>query len=204
MPRLSAAARSLAAAALIVLLCFLAYGQSAAVCPDRRVVVIDAGHGGIDGGTNRGALLEKDITLKTAQKLKAVLEREGCSVIMTRNADVSLDGLNRSSSSRHKRDLNARVGISNGSGADLFISIHVNSLAGDSSEKRLHRLYGSRFPQSEILAHEIQNALNVIAADDCANSTGPCAPDFFSCVFPKSPALSLKRALYRIKKTGSC
>jgi len=199
-PRISAPARSLTAAALIVLLCFSVNGQSAAAGTDRRVVVVDAGHGGIDGGTNRGALLEKDITLKTAQKLKKLLEREGYAVIMTRNADVSLDGLNRSSRSRHKRDLNARVGIINGSGADLFISIHVNSLADDPSENGSIVFYGSRFPQSEILAQEIQNALNGIAADGCRKQHRALKAGFFLLRFSEIPGVIVETGFITNKK----
>ena len=45
--------------------------------PQNGVIMIDVGHGGIDGGTNRDGLLEKDINLLIAQKLKDILELKG-------------------------------------------------------------------------------------------------------------------------------
>lgn len=198
-PRAPAPVRSLTAVALAVLLCFSVNGRGAAR-PEHRVVVVDAGHGGIDGGTSRGTLLEKDITLKAAQKLKALLEREGCTVVMTRNADVSLDGKNRSSRSRHTRDLNARTGIINGSGADLFISIHVNSLEGDPSENGSIVFYGSKFPQSEILAQEIQKELNGIAADCGRKRQKALSAGFFLLRYTEIPGVIVETGFITNKK----
>lgn len=93
-----------------------------------RIIVIDPGHGGIDGGTyTRDGTLEKDINLQVALELKRMLEKSGVSVIMTRTRDVALDGLNDKSEYRHKRDLIARVDIINSAHPDLFLSIHVNA-----------------------------------------------------------------------------
>ena len=54
-------------------------------------IVIDPGHGGIDGGTNVGDLLEKNINLDIGLKLKKELKKEGYKVIMTREKDESLE-----------------------------------------------------------------------------------------------------------------
>jgi N-acetylmuramoyl-L-alanine amidase len=93
-----------------------------------RVVVIDPGHGGIDGGTcHKDGTLEKDINLQVSLELKRLLEKNGVNVNMTRTKDIALDGLNNESSSRHRRDLLARVSIINKTDPDVFISIHVNA-----------------------------------------------------------------------------
>jgi N-acetylmuramoyl-L-alanine amidase len=93
-----------------------------------RTIVIDAGHGGIDGGTyHRDGTLEKNINLQVALELKGLLERSGANVIMTRTKDVALDRLNNKSEYRHKRDLIARVDIINRACPELFLSIHVNA-----------------------------------------------------------------------------
>ncbi len=86
--------------------------------PPRSVlkVVIDAGHGGRDSGaTGWNGLKEKNIALDIARRLKKNLEeRQGISVILTRNKDVYIP-------------LSRRTEIANKEDADLFVSIHVNA-----------------------------------------------------------------------------
>ena len=78
------------------------YGQGPAVSAFRawiplsgKVIVIDPGHGGIDGGASFNNVLEKNMNLEVSLKLKRMLERDGANVILTRAKDVSLDHLNR-------------------------------------------------------------------------------------------------------------
>jgi N-acetylmuramoyl-L-alanine amidase len=81
----------------------------------KRVVVIDAGHGGNDPGASGGATHEKMVTLAAARALKARLERTGrYTVVLTREADVYIP-------------LEARVGVARRAGADLFISLHADA-----------------------------------------------------------------------------
>jgi N-acetylmuramoyl-L-alanine amidase len=85
----------------------------------RPLIVIDAGHGGVDPGAIAvTGLREKDLTLMMARRLATQLESSGnYRVKLTRNRDkfISLPG---------------RVKISRGSGADLFISLHADSIRG--------------------------------------------------------------------------
>jgi N-acetylmuramoyl-L-alanine amidase len=86
--------------------------------PDKgyTTIVIDPGHGGKDPGAHglRGTE-EKDITLKVGVKLRDLLSRQpGVRVLMTRDHDVFVE-------------LEDRAKFANGHGADLFVSIHVNS-----------------------------------------------------------------------------
>ncbi|NLZ52278.1 MAG: cell wall hydrolase [Thermoanaerobacteraceae bacterium] len=92
-----------------------------------KVIVIDPGHGGIDGGTSFNNILEKNINLDVSLKLKRMLEKEGANVIMTRAKDIALDHLNNKNEYRHKRDLISRVDIINNARPDIFLSIHVNA-----------------------------------------------------------------------------
>lgn len=132
---------------------------------DKRIVVIDPGHGGIDGGTNVGDLLEKDINLEIALKLKKYLEEHSpVQVIMTRKKDTALDHLNQSSYSRHLRDLKARVDIINQSQGDLFISLHVDYRSQQKQAKGPMVLYSNRHPQNKIIATTLQKHLNDLQA----------------------------------------
>ena len=80
-----------------------------------RIVVIDAGHGGIDSGTTGvDGLLEKNLVLDEALRLKKVLQRRGYTVHLTRDSDIYIP-------------LRERVNIARGYQADLFISLHADS-----------------------------------------------------------------------------
>ena len=83
-----------------------------------RTIVIDAGHGGEDIGA-RGAtgVLEKDITLALARRLKSAIEsRLGVRVLLTRDADQAVP-------------IDDRAALANNSKADLFVSLHANASA---------------------------------------------------------------------------
>lgn len=79
-------------------------------------VAIDAGHGGVDPGATSGDIKEKDITLATARTLRAALEKTGrYKVRLVRESDVYLK-------------LSQRVALARAAEADLFISIHADSI----------------------------------------------------------------------------
>ncbi|HEX2925971.1 MAG TPA: N-acetylmuramoyl-L-alanine amidase [Ruminiclostridium sp.] len=130
--------------------------------PNSEIIVIDPGHGGVDGGTNKDGVLEKVINLDISEKLKYFLELKGYSVIMTREDDISLDHLNSSSKSRHMRDLNARTNIINKSNAQLFLSIHVNCDLKKPLTDGAIVFYNDRLEQNKLLAYSIQRVLNDI------------------------------------------
>ncbi len=81
-----------------------------------KTIVLDAGHGGKDPGalSRRSRLREKDMNLTIAKKLKSILEDNGIKVVMTRSNDTFIP-------------LPKRSKIANQSGADLFVSIHINA-----------------------------------------------------------------------------
>lgn len=82
-----------------------------------RRVVIDAGHGGNDpGATSASQLAEKEITLDVATRLRGLLQQNGFEVVITRSDDRLIA-------------LRERARIANTSDGDIFVSIHVNSLA---------------------------------------------------------------------------
>jgi len=93
--------------------------RSSAPSPRHRLIVVDAGHGGVDPGMHgpigqRTTLYEKDITLDVAKKLAHELEGRGVGVLMTRTTDTLIA-------------LGDRGRIANAAKGDLFISIHVNA-----------------------------------------------------------------------------
>ena len=92
-----------------------------------KVIYIDPGHGGLDPGTIYKNIYEKDINLEICKKLQTILEEEGAIVYLTRYGDYDLS--KSYTGSRKKSDLNNRAKIINDSKADLYISIHLNSIA---------------------------------------------------------------------------
>jgi N-acetylmuramoyl-L-alanine amidase len=81
----------------------------------KKVIVIDAGHGGKDPGSSGANTAEKDVTLAAAKALKTKLEKSGrYTVVMTRQSDTFVP-------------LESRVQIARRADADLFISLHADS-----------------------------------------------------------------------------
>ncbi len=84
------------------------------------VFIIDAGHGGFDGGAvSRDGVAEKGINLQIAKFLKTELLKTGATVIMTRDSDVAL-------AATKKDDIFARLQIAKSNPNAIFISIHCN------------------------------------------------------------------------------
>ena len=91
-------------------------------------VVLDAGHGGQDPGTTSIGLAEKDVTLDIGRRLRRMLEESGFEVIVTRPDDRTLK-------------LRERAKLANSSRSDIFVSIHVNSLAAHTSSHGVETYY---------------------------------------------------------------
>ena len=92
------------------------------------VIIIDAGHGGFDGGTSASdGTLEKDINLKIALYLNDYLSSFGYKTILTRESDVSLEKAGLSSlRSKKTSDIYSRMEIMENTDNSIFISIHQN------------------------------------------------------------------------------
>lgn len=80
-----------------------------------RTIVLDPGHGGEDAGSRGASVVEKDLTLLIARRVKAAIEnRLGIRVLMTRDSDETLA-------------VDRRAAFANHNKADLFISLHANA-----------------------------------------------------------------------------
>lgn len=95
-----------------------------------KIIAIDAGHGGPDGGAvSKNGLIEKDINLSVSLYLRDYLQQAGAIVVMTREGDYDLAGeATKGYSKRKTEDLKQRVRSIEEEGADLFISVHMNSV----------------------------------------------------------------------------
>lgn len=117
--------------ALLISISYISKSTTAAFSLPIRstVVVIDPGHGGRDpGASGDTGLTEEEVNLKIALKLRRLIEQGGGTAIMIREDDSGLytEGGN-GRETRKSEDLKNRHALINSSGADLLISIHLNS-----------------------------------------------------------------------------
>jgi len=114
-----------------------------------KKVAIDAGHGGDDWGSTRNGLYEKDANLAIAFYLKQKLEDAGYAVFMVRDEDVQLELLDRPV---YAEEANA----------DIYVSIHLNSLESDSDATRGFEVWyeDRREDGSDVLAQNVAEELD--------------------------------------------
>lgn len=127
------------------------------------VIVIDPGHGGRDPGkVGIDQILEKDINLSIALKLKNLLEQNDIKVVMTREEDIGL--YNEGDSNKKRADMYARVNIIKECKADMAISIHQNSFT-EEYVKGAQVFYYSKSEQGKQLAELLQKQILETIAD---------------------------------------
>ncbi len=134
---------------------------------NRRLIVVDAGHGGMDGGgVGVEDILEKDLNLQIAKKLEQKLTEHGYQVVMTRSEDISLHDEEKKTVREQKNsDLKKRAAIANEQKAGLFVSIHMNKY--ESSEvKGAQVFYKKDDPAGEQYAKYIMEELKKIDTEN--------------------------------------
>ena len=93
--------------------------QVSALPVNEKIIIIDAGHGGEDGGA-----------VKIALKLQNLLEQSGATVILTRSDDNAIYELDSKTLSQKKiSDIKNRVKLSKEASANIFVSIHMNKIS---------------------------------------------------------------------------
>ncbi len=136
-----------------------------------RVILVDAGHGGTDGGARAkdSKVWEKELNLQTALALKSILEEDGAAVIMTRETDTQY-------SENKRADLTARLDLARENGADMVISIHMNEYR-TRSVSGPQVFYRAGQEDSRLLAGCVQEAL--ISVLNPAKKRAAMAGDYF-------------------------
>lgn len=125
-----------------------------------KIIAIDPGHGGPDGGAvSKQGDVEKEINLAISLYLREFLQQSGALVVMTREIDQDLadPGL-QGYSKRKTQDLLRRAEYINGKQADLYVSIHMNSIPS-SRWSGAQTFYYPGQPDNERLAFFIQNEI---------------------------------------------
>lgn len=127
------------------------------VADSRPLILLDAGHGGFDGGTVASDdTVEKDINLEVTTDLSVVLRLLGYRVSTTRKTDTALDDdPTKTIRERKRADMAARLALYDT--ASLVISIHQNHFP-DASCRGTQVFYSTNHPDSEVLAEKIRQA----------------------------------------------
>lgn len=128
-------------------------------------IMLDAGHGGLDGGASKGEVIEKDITLAITKKVARQLTRLGAEVILTRSTDGDVLSEHAPSEEfatnreRKKQDIFLREALVAQHQPDLFITIHANAIPNGKWRGAQVFYHKDGDPNSENLAKSIQQTI---------------------------------------------
>ena len=134
-------------------------------------IIIDAGHGGEDGGAVANGVVEKDINLAIAKSLRAYIETSNLSYDMTREEDVLLYN-DHEKNNKKRYDLLNRIKIGNSYHSAIFISIHQNKFEIP-KYKGLQVYYSVNNHNSEKIAALIQCKSKIYLDNDNNRETKP-------------------------------
>lgn len=127
-------------------------------------IVIDPGHGGLDGGASVGDIVERDITLSIAHELKKKLEKKGAVIVMTRekggDAIAEHAPSEKFSTTRQRKmaDLKLRESIAIEEEPDMFLSVHVNAIPEERWRGSQVFYHPEGHEGGELLAKSIQSS----------------------------------------------
>ena len=128
---------------------------SAATAP---VIILDAGHGGRDGGARApDGTAEKDLNLDLTKRLASLLQAAGYTVLLTRDGDYSL-GDDAPVGKRKLTDLAGRLALMGEAENAVFVSIHMNTYPSERCQGA-QVWYSPAFSEAQALAEAVQNGI---------------------------------------------
>lgn len=152
---------------------------------ERPVIVIDAGHGGVDAGVygRDSGVKESDINLAVCRELADLFRSAGFNAVLTRSSQAGLYG--QPTKGFKMRDLNARREIIERCSADMVISVHQNTFK-DTKRRGAQVFYYPSSGQGKQLAECIQRTLNDTPLGDDKKAL---AADYFMLRCTPSPSV---------------
>lgn len=155
-----------------------------------KIVILDAGHGGMDGGcTSIDGSVEKDINLNILLNLRDMLTISGYHVEVTRDSDKSIhdkgvEGIANQKSS----DMDNRLALFNKYDNAICISIHQNQFT-DTKYSGAQMFYSDTNSKSETLARIMQDKFVEYLQPDNAREIKLCGKELFLCYFSENPTV---------------
>lgn len=142
----------------------------------KLTVVIDAGHGGIDGGVVgiESGVKESDVNLDISRRLKRCFEDAGFAVVETRETEAGLYGT--TAAGYKKRDMKKRAEVIRASNPALVVSVHQNFFSMR-SRRGAQVFFRETNERSKTLACLIQASLNDMP--ECARKSDPLKGDYY-------------------------
>lgn len=162
---------------------------SADIDSDKPTVIIDAGHGGEDGGAEVDGVLEKDINLSIAGKLADTLRLCGCQVKEIRDTDISVYD-NNAQTIREKKvsDLQKRVEIVNENENNILVSVHQNKF-DNSTYSGTQVFYSVNNDNSAILAEAVRSSVISLLQNDNTRELKKAGSDIYLLDNANVPAI---------------
>ncbi len=157
------------------------------------VIIIDPGHGGIDGGAvGANNIVEKDINLNISFILKDLLEFNGYQVIMTRDSDISIHDEGITSVRKQKTsDLHNRLKIIQDCPGSVFISIHQNKF-GDTRSNGTQIFFSPNHPDSQRWAKILQQDVVLQLQKNNKREIKKAGKNLFLMTQAKCPAILME------------
>ncbi len=157
----------------------------------KPTIIIDAGHGGEDGGAVTDEnILEKDINLQISNKLKQYFITNGFDVIMTRESDTAIYDTD-STNTKKFSDLSNRVEIFNSSVNNVVISIHQNKFT-DERYYGTQVFYSSNNPLSEKFAECVKLSVTSLLQKDNTRLCKKAGSEIFVLNNATTPAIMVE------------
>ncbi len=153
---------------------------------NKLTVVLDAGHGGIDGGVSgiKTNVKESELNLSVVKKLQVVLESAGFNVILTRTSEAGLYGI--ATSNLKKKDMAKRKEIIEDVKPDIVLSIHMNYYSV-SSRRGAQVFYKKGDENGKNLAECIQKSFN--SMEESSRTCNVLTGDYFMLNCSKFPSV---------------
>ena len=141
-------------------------------------IVLDAGHGGVDGGVvgRETGVKESDLNLAVTMKLKTVLERAGFEVVLTRKTEAGLYGA--ATTGFKKRDMQKRKEIIEEAKPVAMISVHQNFYSTRTTRGG-QVFYRTGSESGKKLAEGIQNQFNLLYAEEGVSPRTAATGDYY-------------------------
>lgn len=160
---------------------------------ERPVVVIDPGHGGMDGGCiSIDGVSEKGINLSISQSLSDILTVMGYDPVCTRESDISIndEGI-KGLSKQKKSDMNNRLALFNKYDNSIAVSIHQNQFT-DSKYSGAQMFYSEKSQDSEQLAAIMKDQFVSLLQPDNMRETKPVGDELFLLNNSKNPTVMVE------------
>ena len=189
-------------AALVLVFSYLAvfYGienidktvmTSAELSPTETVIVLDSGHGGVDGGCQSAdGILEKGINLNIMLEVRDLCRAFGYDVEVTREEDISIHDKDVEGVGNQKRsDMDNRLALFNKYPNAVCVSIHQNKFT-DPQFSGAQMFYSTNLPENERFARIMQTKFVENLQPDNTRETKPCGSELFLCHYCTNKALN--------------